>query len=153
MDNKRIDKYLEDKLRGSEVHSTSGDFTRGLMFRIQEESSLAKEESKRDKLAKYIIGSFSALAIIFTIIIGILSGSNNTVKQTGNFSIEPTIETSNNYLSQFLSFMSGIFNKALELLGLSFSSQTFGIIVGLLIAITLFMLADRIFIRGKVRSR
>jgi hypothetical protein len=150
--NKRIDKYLEDKLRGSEIHKTSGDFTKGLMFRISEENKLALEESKRDRIAKYVIGSFSSLVIIFTIIIGYLSGSQSSVKTSNSFSIEPTIETSNNYLNQFLTFISGIFNKTLELLGLSLSSQTAAIVVGSLIAVSLFLLADRVFIRSRLRS-
>ena len=123
------------------------------MFKIIDENKLALVESKQNRIAKYIIGSFSFFVIVFTIIIGIVSGSRPELKPPGQFFDLPTIETSNNYLNQFLSYIQGFFNKVLEILGLSVSTQTVGIVVGLIIAISLFMLADKIFIRGKLKSR
>lgn len=152
-DQKKIEEYLDNRLRNARLVKPSEEFTSGLMFKIQEESKLAKEESKRDRIAKYIIGSFSSLVIVVTVIIGILSGSHPSSNVTKNFSIEPTIETSNNYLNQFFTFIQNIFSKVLDLLGLSFSSSSFGIVVGLLIAVTLFLLADKLLVRGKLKSR
>lgn len=151
--NKKIEEFLESKLRNAETHSVSGDFNKGLMFRIREENNLAKEESRTNRIAKYIIGMFSSLVVGFTILIGILSGSQPSTKTSASFSFEPTIETSNNYLNQFLTMIQDFFNKVLELLGLSYSSQTIGIIAGLIIAVSLFMLADRLFVKGKLKSR
>jgi len=152
-DNKKIDNIIEGRLRRAETFKPSGNFTRGLMFKIIDENKLVLEESKQNRIAKYVIGSFSFFVIAFTIIIGIVSGSRPVTKTAGTFSIEPTIETSNNLLNQFLSYIQVFFNKILEILGLSISTQTVGIVVGLIIAISLFMLADKVFVKGKLKSR
>ncbi len=153
MDNKRIEKFLETKLRNSESFAPSGSFNKTLMVRIIEENKMAMEEIKSNKLAKYIIGGFSSFVIALTVILGILSRGKTSVSTPNKFNIEPTIETSNSYFNQFLSAVQNVFSKAMEFLGLTSSSHTVEIVVGLLIALTLFMLADKFFVRGKLRSR
>ena len=153
MDNKKkIEDFLEAKLRGAGGFTLPGDFSRNLMVKIQEENAQAREEMKTNKLAKYIIGGFSSFVIGLTIILGLLSGSKSTVSSPGRFNIEPAIDTSNNYINRFFGLISDMFAKVVSLLGLSNTSNTVELIAALVIAFVLFMIADRIFVRGRLRS-
>ena len=124
----------------------------GLIVRTEAEEA-TKEELKRDRIAKYIISAFCSMVVMITVAIGLLSGSQKSTSVSNNFSIEPALETSNNYLNQFFAFIQNIFSKVLDVFGLSYSPRSFEIILGLLLAISLFMLADRILIKGKLKSR
>ena len=150
---KKIEDFIDDRLRRSGTSKPSVDFTSSLMLRIQEESRLAKEESKRDTIAKYIISVFCSLVVIGTIAIGILTGSKKSMSISKNFSIEPAIETSNNYFNQFLTLIQNFFSRVLDVFGLTYSPRSFEIILGLLLIISLFMLADRILVKSKLKSR
>ena len=151
--NKKIDEFIEAKLRSSgSGYSLSGDFGKNLMVRIREEHALARQEMRQNKLVKYFIGGFCSFVIGLTVLLGLLSGSKAPATSSGKFNIEPTIETSNNYLNRFFGYMGDVFNKAMELLGLTTSSRTVELVVALLIAFVLFMLADKIFVRGRLRT-
>ena len=85
-----------------------------------EYNSFAAEE-KHDRLAKYIIGTFSALMVVFTVIMGYLAKSelSSTVKSTG-VSIEPTVETSNNFIQNLPVYIQAFFMKVLGFFGFLF---------------------------------
>jgi hypothetical protein len=144
--------FIENKLRKAEVKTTSGNFTKLLMNRVNAESNTALEENKRDRVAKYIIGSFIFLTIAFTVLAGLFS-SSKTENVTKDISFEPAIDTSSNYFWQFIDGVSSFFVNALDVVGLSISIETVSIIAGLLLVLTLFFLADKIFIRGKLKSQ
>ena len=151
---KDIDQFLDERLRRSASrNTTSADFTSSVMKQVKTEYDFALAESRRDRIAKYIIGAFSFATIALTLFIGYLSRSevNRTVEST-NIKIQPAIESSNTFIQQFLSFMQNIFTGALGLLGLTVSTRTVIILLVLLIVITLYFLADRFLIKGKLRS-
>lgn len=150
--NKKIEEFLEAKLRGAGGYKPSGDFGRNLMVRIHEENVVAREEKKTNKLAKYIIGGFSSFVVGLTIILGLLSRSKSTVSAPGRFNIEPALDTSNNYINRFFGFISDMFGKAMDLLGLSSTPRAIELVAALLIAFVLFMIADKIFVRGRLRT-
>ena len=151
--NKKIDEFIEAKLRSSgSGYSPAGDFNKNLMVRIREENTLALADLKQNKLAKYILGGFISFVIGFTVLLGYLSGSKAPATTSGRFNIEPTIETSNNYLNQFITGIENVFSKTMEYLGLSANTRTIEIIAGLLIAFALFMLADKFLVRGRLRT-
>ena len=150
--NKKIDEFLDEKLRKAGGFTLPADFSKNLMVRINEESAQVREELKTNKLAKYILGGFSSFVIGLTILLGLLSGSKSQVTAPGRFNIEPTLETSNDYINRFFTFISDTFTKAVGLLGLSSSPHTVELIAALVIAFVLFMAADRIFIKGKLRT-
>src|SRR5437762_4548659 len=100
------------------------------MKRIAEEHKTAKEESKWDRLVKYIIGSFSFLLIGFTVTLGIISGTSSGVKSPSTgINFNPAVETSNNYLEQFFGFIESVFMSVLNFFGLSSSTRTFTVIL------------------------
>ncbi len=151
--NRKIEEFIDEKLRGSRVTKTSGDFGVHLMKRIAEEHKSAKEESKWDRLVKYIIGSFGFLLIGFTVTLGLISGTSSDVKSpsTGiNFS--PAVETSNNYLERFLGFIESVFMGVLNFFGLSSNTRTFTVILLVAAVVGVFLLAERFVLKSRLRS-
>jgi len=151
--NRKIDDFIENKLRQASLARTRSDFTGHLMKRIESEYTLSLQEARSDRIAKYIIGSFSSLILVVTILIGYLAKSDvsSKIESTG-ITIQPTIETSANYFQQFLTLVQNFFVDVLAFLGLSVSLQTVNIVAGLLVVFTFFFLADKIFFKGKLRS-
>lgn len=151
--NKHIDDFIESKLRKSRTVSASGSFTSMLMEKIQAEGKLAIEETKRDKLAKYLIGGFSLLVLGLTVLIAYLSGSHGrSTSETTGIDISPALQSSNNIFGRFTDFIESVFIRALELVGLSASSKTIGIILTVIGIVCMFLLAERFLLRGKFRS-
>lgn len=150
---KKINEFIESKLRKSKIESASGDFSSFVMKRVQSEYKSMTADAKRDRFAKYIIGAFSSLMLIFTVIIGYIAKSEigSEVESTG-IKIEPTVETSNNILQQFLAFMSAFFENVLGFFGLTATVQNISIIVGLVLIILFYFLADRVFLKGRLKS-
>ncbi|RPI17833.1 MAG: hypothetical protein EHM58_07815 [Ignavibacteriae bacterium] len=144
--------FIENKLRKAEVKKTSDNFTKLIMQRVNAESKTALEESKRDRIAKYIVGAFSLLTIAFTVLAGVFSTSAPQ-SVSKNISFEPAIDTSSNYFWQFWDTISSFFTNTLGLFGFSISAETLSIIGGLVLVLSLFFIADRIFIRGKLKSQ
>ena len=144
--------FLDKRLRRADVNKTSDNFTKLLMERINAENKTAAEEIKTDRLAKYIIGGFSFLTFIVTILAGIFSTSGSKV-ETGRISFEPTLQTSTNYFQRFYESISSFFVDMFSLLGLRVSMQTAVIIGGLLIAVILFYAADRLLLRGRLVNK
>lgn len=151
--NRKIEEFIDEKLRSSRVTKTSGDFSVHLMKRIALEHKSAKEESRWDSLVKYIIGSFSFLLIGFTVALGFISGTSKGVNNpsTGiNFS--PAVETSNNYLERFIGFMESVFMGVLNFFGLSSNMRTFTVILLVAAVVGVFLLAERFVLRSRLRS-
>ncbi len=150
---RKIDDFIESKLRQAKLENTSSGFTQFVMKRAGLEYKYFAAEEKHDRLAKYIIGIFSTLMVVFTVIMGYLAKSqlSSTVKSTG-VSIEPTVETSNNFLQNIPSYIQAFFMKLLGLFGLSLSPQSVSIIIGLILIAVFYFIADRVFLRGKLKS-
>jgi quinol-cytochrome oxidoreductase complex cytochrome b subunit len=151
---KDIEQFLDERLRRSASRNTTSEgFTEHVMKQAKTEYDFAVAENKRDRIAKYIIGSFSFITIAFTLLLGYLSRSevNETVQST-NIKIQPTIQSSNTFIQQFIMFIQNVFTGALGLLGLTVSTRTVTILLVLLIVFTLYFLADRFFLKGKLRS-
>ncbi len=151
---KSIDQFLDERLRRSASrNTTSSDFTTHVMKQVQTEYQFAVAEQRRDRIAKYIIGAFSFFTIAVALILGYFSRSqvSQTVEST-NIKIQPTIETSNTFLQQFVAFIQNVFTDALSLLGLTISARTVTILIVLVIVFALYFLADRFIIKGKLRS-
>jgi hypothetical protein len=151
--NRKIDEFIEGKLRQTKLESTSSDFKQFVIKRVKSEYKTYGEEERRDRIAKYIIGVFSAIMVGFTVILGYIAKSDidSTVKSTG-ITIEPTVETSNNILQQFLSYIQSFFINLLGMLGLSASPQTVSIVIGLVLAVIFYVVADRVFLKGRLKS-
>jgi magnesium-transporting ATPase (P-type) len=150
---RKIEEFIESKLRQAKLENTSSDFSQFVMKRVSSEYKTYVEEEKRDRVAKYIIGAFSTLMVVFTFILGYLAKSdiNSSVQSTG-ISIEPTVETSNSFILQFLGYIQTFFVNVLGLLGLTATPQTISMIVGLVLVILFYFLADRVFLKGKLKS-
>jgi len=155
--NRKIEEFIDEKLRGSRLTRTSDNFTQLLMKRAAAEHKSALEEGKWDRLVKYIIGSFSTGIIAFTIVLGFISGSSGSVSnKTRGIDIGPAVETSNNYLERFLSFIESgflnVMNFILNIFGLSANSRTFTAILLVVLIISVFLVAERFILRGRLRS-
>ena len=150
---RKINDFIENKLRQAKLENTAPGFTQFVMKRAGTEYKSFAAEEKQDRLAKYIIGIFSTLMVVFTVFMGYIAKSDlsSKVKSTG-VSIEPTVETSNNFLQNIPLYVQAFFMKVLGLFGLSLSPQSASIIGGLVLAALLYFIADRIFLRGKLKS-
>ena len=152
---RNIDRFLDEKLRSSGVSGTSDAFGGFLMNRIADENKKILAENKSDRIVKYMIGSFTALLIGITVLMGLLSGSSSSVHSSRETAVNfsPAIESSNNYLERFISFVQNIFAGLLNLLGISASSKSFSIILMVVAVVMLFLAADKFLMRGKLRSQ
>jgi len=150
---RKTEEFIDSKLRQAKLENTSSDFTGFVMKRVNSEYKSYVEEEKRDRVAKYIIGAFSALMVIFTFILGFLAKSDiSSAEQSTGISIEPTVETSNGIVMQFLGYIQNFFVNVLAMLGLTASPQTISLIVGLILVVVFYFLADRVFLKGKLKS-
>jgi hypothetical protein len=152
-ENRKIDDFIESRLRQAALSKTSSDFTSHLMKRMQAEYRSSLEEVRRDRIAKYIVGSFCSLIIIVTVIIGYFAKTDvSSTVESANIKIEPTIENSANYFQQLLSFIQNFSVDVLGFFGLSISPHTINVFAGLLVVLTLFFLADKAIFKDKLRS-
>ncbi|MGA2667769.1 MAG: hypothetical protein ABSF32_02500 [Ignavibacteria bacterium] len=150
---KKIEEYIDNALRRSSVYITSANFTSVLMERVAAENKTAIEELKRDRIAKYIIGTFISLTLFVTIIIGYLSGGEvNSKIETTSVRIQPTIETSSNYVQQFVGYIKSFSMGILNYLGLSATPKTLSILLSFLLIFALYLVADRIFLKGRLKT-
>jgi hypothetical protein len=150
---RKTEEFIDSKLRQAKLENTSSDFTGFVMKRVNSEYKSYVEEEKRDRVAKYIIGAFSALMVVFTFILGFLAKSDiSSAEQSTGISIEPTVETSNGIVMQFLGYIQNFFVNVLAMLGLTASPQTISLIVGLILVVVFYFLADRVFLKGKLKS-
>jgi hypothetical protein len=151
--NRKIEEYIENNLRRSSLIQTSEGFTNRLMQKVTAENRSAVEEIKRERIAKYIITFFISMTLGVTVIIGYLTGGEvNSKIESTNVRIEPTIETSSGYIHQFVNFIASSSVSVLHFLGLTATPKTLNIILYLLGVFILYIIADRIFIRGRLKS-
>jgi hypothetical protein len=151
--NRKIEQFIDEKLRGSRINRTSDNFTALLMKRAAAEHKSALEESKWDRLVKYIIGSFSLLIIGSTIVLGFISGSSSNVNNPSRgIDISPAVETSNNFLDRFLGLIQSAFVNVLNFLGFTTGSKSITIIFLVVVAALVFLLAERFVLRNRLRS-
>lgn len=86
-------------------------------------------------------------------IIGYLTGGEvNSKIESTKVRIEPTIESSSNYIQQFVSFIASSSVSVLNFLGLTATPKTLSIILYLLGVFILYIIADKIFLRGRLKS-
>jgi hypothetical protein len=150
--NKYIDEIVEGRLRASSLNKPSGDFTKHLMQRISAENRSLAEERKSERIVKYAIGTFSLFVIAFTVTLGIISsaGKQDSGDSTGvGFD---SIQTSNSLVEQLMFYVQGFFINALNFFGLSLDSGSVNIILIVAVLVGVFLIGERLFLRGKMRS-
>ncbi|MGH2574603.1 MAG: hypothetical protein ACRDFC_02775 [Ignavibacteria bacterium] len=152
----RIDKYIERKLSESKTARTSENFTRLLMENVNAEYKLALQENKWNRAAKFImgfIGSFTFVVLSLSVYFYVKSSKSTPELYGESFSIDPSPDTGINFFEQFILFIQSIPIKAFNLLGLSASPQAINIILFLLVLASIYWLADKIFVKHKLRIR
>jgi hypothetical protein len=140
-------------LRRSPLTRTSVNFTQSLMEKAAAERRYAVEDIKRDRIAKYIIGIFISLILAVTIMIGYASKREvSSGIETSSVKIQPTIETSTNYLQKFSELIESASLKVISILGFSANSDMLTIIFYIILLIAFYLAADRIFLKGRLKS-
>lgn len=148
---KYIDDIIEGRLRASKVSATSGDFTKHLMQRIAAENKALAEERKSERIVKYAIGSFSLSIIGFTVMLGILSGAEKQQSESTGIGFN-AVQTSNSLIEQLLYYVQSFFINALGFFGLSLDSGSVNIILIVVLLVAVFLIGERLFLRGKLKS-
>lgn len=138
MDN--FDKYLDSKIRKSDITRTSDNFTRQLMNKIQTDFAVEAELRKSDRAANYIMGFFASLMVIITVTAGYFYFSAETFYS----------DTGTGYFETFLIFIQTLPSRIASILGFNQVTGFVNIIVLLIISSTLYLLADRLIIKRKI---
>jgi hypothetical protein len=150
---KKIEEYIENKLRNLALNQPSKDFNKFLMEKITAEYRVYTSEARTDKIIKYSIGSFVAIVIGIIILSGVASKSSQQVE--GNFTginISPAVQTSGNYLDKFIAFIQNIFIEVMGSLGLTISPSTITLFLVGLFVVALFVLGEKFLIKGRLKS-
>ena len=151
--NRKIESFIDERLRNSRTAKASEGFSSLLMKRIAAEHSAALEESKGDRLVKYIIGSFSTLIIGVSVVLAAISGSSVPSGNTPTgVNFTPAMETTGNYFQRFLGFIESAFLSVLNFFGLAANSKTFTIIIFVVLVALVFLAAERFILHRKLRS-
>jgi len=146
--NKKIDDFLDQKLRRSRVIQPKDDFSKLLMQNIISEHKRLAEETRKERLVKYVLGTFSTFMIGFTVIMGYLYGKSETVASNS----ELTVERSNTLVGRLVTAVQSVFLYVLNFFGVSISSTTLNIALIILLVIGVYLLGERLFLRGKYKS-
>jgi hypothetical protein len=134
--NKKIERYMEDRIKDALYSGTSDDFMSRLMMKVKTESEFAKEDKKELKLAKTILVSITGIIAAFAACLGyILLNSGNS--ESGTFDI--FFMNLNGTLTQF-------FTKIYNSFGLN-SSEMLYMILALIAISLLYNSADRLLHR------
>jgi len=154
IENKKIEEFLENKItNSSQTIKTSDDFTGLLMKRITAENNLIADEARNDKIARNIIISFVSLIVVMLGLIVFSSGGNsNDATNSNTVKIQPAVQTSNDMISQMLTFFKNIFLEVFEFLGLNLSFNTFMIFLIIIAVVAVFMLVEKLVVRSKLKS-
>jgi hypothetical protein len=150
--NKYIDEIVEGRLRASSLNKPSGDFTKHLMQRISAENRSLAEERKSERIVKYAIGTFSLFVIAFTVTLGIISSAGKQVSGDSTGVGFDSVQTSNSLVEQLMFYVQGFFINALNFFGLSLDSGSVNIILIVAVLVGIFLIGERLFLRGKMRS-
>ena len=143
---KRIDEFLEQKLRRSALVQTKSDFQGLLIQKVVSEHKKLTEENRKEKIVKYVLGSFSTFMIGFTIIIGYMSGKTESIS-TGT-----TVERSSTLVGRLVYAVQTLFLEVLNFFGVSISSTTVTVALIIFLVIGVFLMGERLFLRGKYKS-
>lgn len=143
---------IEQKLKDAKCLKVSKSFTPILMTKVTEEFRIILEERKSDKIAKYIIACFTLIIVIIAFMAGYLFQSDSSSQGATWININPLIETLSSYFQRFIGFVELVFMKLLETLGLPSPAYSISYLLGLITVICLFLLSDRIFLSGKLKS-
>jgi hypothetical protein len=145
--NKKIDEFIDQKLKSSSLIQPREDFTALLMQKAVLEHKRLVEENRKEKIVKFVLGSFSTFMIGFTIVVGYLSGKSGA-SNTG----ETTIVQSNTLVGRLVTAVQSLFITVLDFFGVSISATTLNIALIILLVIGVYLLGERLFLRGKYKS-
>ena len=143
---KRIDEFLDQKLSRSALVQPKSDFQKLLMQKVVLEHKKLTEENRKEKIVKYVLGSFSTFMIGFTVVIGYISSKAESIT-TGT-----TVERSNTIVGRLVYAIQTLFIEMLNFFGVSISSTTVTVALIILLVIGVFLMGERLFLRGKYRS-
>jgi hypothetical protein len=146
--NKKIDDFLEQNLRKSSLVQPRSDFQALLMQKVIAEHKRLVEETRKERIVKYVLSSFSTLMIGFTIVMGYLSGKSGNVNPSGDIAVEQ----SNNLVSRLVSAVQSVFLYVLNFFGVSISPSTLNIALIIILVVGVFLMGERLFLRGKYKS-
>lgn len=150
---RKIEDYLEQKLRRGEVKNTSADFPQLVMRRVQVEHSLVVKEARRERKIKWSIFGFISFTLLFTFFVTFFSkSSGKDTTDTRGFNLNPAIETSTGLADRLVGYIEAGFSYILSLLGLSLSSQTMKLVMIIGGIVLLFFLVERFILRSKLKS-
>lgn len=145
---KRIDELIEQKLSRSALAKPRDDFQKLLMQRITQEHKKLVEESRKEKIVKYVLGSFSTFMIGFTIVMGYLYGKSGAA-DTG---LNTTVERSNTLVGRLVYAVQSLFLTVLDFFGVSISPATLNVAIIIILVISVFLIGERLFLRGRYKS-
>ncbi len=137
---RNIDSYLDQNIRQSLHDDTSSEFTPEMMKRVELEKEFAKEDVKTSRMAKYIIGGFVSLLVVFIVMFAFVLNANQDSKDAGIF---------NRIVDRFSTIIESVSVLTTETLGFAFDFQTSIIILLVMLFLFLFSFADKaIFKKG-----
>jgi len=146
--NKKIEEFLDQKLRRSSVMAPREDFSRLLMQKVITEHKRLTEESRKERIVKYVLGSFSTFMIGFTVVIGYLYGKSDTITSGS----EVTVERSNSIVGKLVSAIQSVFISVLNFFGVSISTTTLNVALIIILVVGVFLIGERLFLRGRYKS-
>lgn len=150
--NKYIEDFIDSRLRRSVLKKTSGDFSSHLMQRISSENKALLSERKSDRIVKYAIGSFSFFMLAITVGLGILSKTAGSRSGNSTGVGFDSVSTSNSFIDKLVYYVEALFVNILNFFGLSVDPGSVTILLVILLVVAVFLLGERLFLRGKLRS-
>ena len=147
---KRIDEFIEQKLSRSNLVKPREDFQELLMQKVTIEHKRLTEENRKERIVKYVLGSFSTFMIGFTVVIGYLYGKSGAV--SSDTGLSTTVERSNTLVSRLVYGVQWLFLKVLDFFGVSINTTTLNIALIILLVIGIFLIGERLFLRGKYKT-
>jgi hypothetical protein len=143
---KYIDEILEAKLRKSKLSAPTSDFTSHLM------KNGLFGYTKRDRIVKYVIGSFSFMMLAFTFAMGFISKSASVNSEESTGVAFDTMQRSNSILETMIYYIQSFFTNVLSFFGVSLSSSSINIILVVILVAAVYLVGERLFLRGKLKS-
>jgi len=150
---KKIEEYIDNKLRSSAVSRLSDDFNKHLMTKVSADYRIFASEAKTDRIIKYAIGSFISIVLGIIVLFGVVSKSSEQVEgNSTGININPAVQTSSNYLEKFIGFIQNIFVDILGSFGLTVSPSTIVIFLVGVFVIVLFLMGEKFLLKGRLKS-
>jgi hypothetical protein len=145
---KKIDEFLDHKLRRSSLVQPRSDFQALLMQKVVAEHKKLVEETRKERIVKYALGSFSTLMIGFTIVMGYFYGRAENVTASGDIAVE----RSNTLVSRLVSAVQSVFLYVLNFFGVSINPTTLNVAIIIILVVGIFLIGERLFLRGRYKS-